>query len=49
MKMYRGTSTVIAHPSQIENMKFRGWLDKKPTAAKSKKVNTTEADNGNAK
>jgi hypothetical protein len=48
MKMYKGKSSVIVHPSQIDTMKNRGWLDKKPTAAKPKKVTTTEADNGNS-
>jgi len=43
MKMYRDKSTVIVHPSQIENMKVRGWSDKAPTA-KPKKVTKKEAD-----
>lgn len=48
MKMYKGKSSVIVHPSQIEIMKSRGWSEHKPTSAKPKKVITTEADNGNA-
>ena len=48
MKMYKGKSSVIVHPSQIDTMKSRGWTDKKPSTAKPKKVTTTEADNGNS-
>tara|TARA_R110002124_G_scaffold73186_1_gene196280 strand:+ start:2609 stop:2740 length:132 start_codon:yes stop_codon:yes gene_type:complete len=43
MKMYRGKASVIVHPSQIENMKVRGWSDKAPTQ-KPKKVTKQEAD-----
>ena len=46
MEMQKGGSVVVVHPSQVENMKNRGWKDKKPSAAKPKKV-ITEADNGN--
>jgi len=48
MKMYKGKSSVIVHPSQIDTMKSRGWMDKKPFTAKPKKVITMEADNGNS-
>jgi hypothetical protein len=48
MKMYKGKSSVIVHPSQIDIMKSRGWTDKKPSNAKPKKVTITEADNGNS-
>jgi len=48
MEMFKGESSVIVHPSQIDVMKSRGWTDKKPSTVKSKKVTTTEADNGNS-
>ena len=48
MQMYKGKSSVIVHPSQIENMKVRGWSAVKPTTSKPKKVTKTEADNGNS-
>lgn len=34
MEMYSPDGTkILAHPSQVENMKRRGWSDKPPTEA----------------
>lgn len=37
MIMYHKNASVDVHPSKIEEMKAKGWQEKKPSARKSKK------------
>ena len=51
MQMYHKNAEqpIFVHPDRVEEMKRKGWTEKKPTKATSKKPETTEViEDGNA-